>query len=269
MAVNWRRAQHRLRKSLAQRGAWATAAYLLRRACSWLSRPVAKKVEVPKSFARVHPFDERFGVETSGLLYAEDLLSGKAADLFNNGYFGVAPSALRQVIERLALDLRAFTLVDIGSGKGRALLIASEYPFKAIIGVELSPALHAIAAANIKAYRNPAQQCHTLCSLEIDATKFEFPPGPLIVYLWNPFAKAVLARVLANLESSLAHAPRDIYILYIQPDLDEVLEASGCWRKLWREEFPLSEEDYAASAFPPRVEVCSAYRGILSRATPP
>jgi hypothetical protein len=55
-------------------------------------RPPATTFDQPKEFVAMHPFDERFGVETSGLLFAEDLPSGKKKDLHNNGYFGVAPS---------------------------------------------------------------------------------------------------------------------------------------------------------------------------------
>jgi tRNA G46 methylase TrmB len=118
----------------------------------------------------VHPFDRQFGVETSGLLSPEDLSSGSRQDLFNAGYFGVAPSAFRQILNRLQLNCEKYTFVDLGSGKGRALLIASDYPFHAIVGVELSPKLHAIAAANIAIYRASAQRCPNIRSIQTDAT---------------------------------------------------------------------------------------------------
>jgi hypothetical protein len=51
--------------------------------------------------------------------------------------------------------------------------------------------------------------------------------------------------------------------VYIQPDQDSLLETSSFWRKLWHDEFEISEEDYAAYAFPPRVEICTAYRSIF------
>ncbi len=160
---------------------------------------------------------------------------------------------------RLGLDFEKYTFVDLGSGKGRALLIASEYPFRAIVGVELSPKLRAIAAANIACYRAPGQQCQNLLSIEGDATVFTFPEGSLVVYLWNPFEAPVFTRVLANLEATLARRPRETYIVYIQPDLEALIEASGSWRKVWRDEFELSDEDYAAHAFPTRAETCSVY----------
>ena len=112
-----------------------------------------------RSYRAVHPFDERFGVDTSGLVY--ELPSGHQHDLYNNGYFAVAPSVFHSVMQalrdRLALDYRRFSFVDVGSGKGRALLLASDYPFREIIGVELSPELDRVARANIARYTGARQ----------------------------------------------------------------------------------------------------------------
>src|ERR1700744_493629 len=143
-----------------------------------------------RSFRAVHPFDERFGVETSGLIY--ELPSGHQHDLYNNGYFAVAPSVFHAIIgalrKRLEVDLQRFRFVDLGSGKGRALLLASDYPFREIIGVELSPELDRIARANIVRYT--ARRAHPpVVSLLGDAAEFEWPPGPLIVYMWNAFTR--------------------------------------------------------------------------------
>src|SRR6202167_479265 len=59
-----------------------------------------------RSYRAVHPFDERFGVDTSGLIY--ELASGHRHDAYNNGYFAVAPSVFHAVMqamrERLHLD---------------------------------------------------------------------------------------------------------------------------------------------------------------------
>jgi SAM-dependent methyltransferase len=256
---NLKRIRHRLRKSLAQRGIFSTAAILLRKSL----QPASRTFDAAKEFVQVHPFDRQFGVDTSELIAAEDLASGKQKDLFNAGYFGVAPSVLRQIIDRLQLDFEDYTFVDLGSGKGRALLIASEYPFRAIAGVELSPKLHAIAVDNIARCRGLAQRCRNVRSIEGDATEFIFPSGPLVIYLWNPFEAPVFASVLVNLEAALTREPRPIFIVYIQPDLESMLEGSKFWHKLWREELPMSEEDYAAHAFPPRVEICSVFRSVL------
>jgi SAM-dependent methyltransferase len=257
--LNLKRIRHRLRKSLAQQGTIETAKKLLKR----VLRPASRTFDLPKEYAAVHPFDRQFGVETSGLIFPENLPSGNRKDLYNTGYFGVAPSVFRKVLDRLQLNFQPYTFIDLGSGKGRALLLASEYSFHAIVGVELSPKLHAVAAANIAGYQGSAQRCGDVRSIKTDATEFAFPAGPLMVYLWNPFEAPVFASVLANLEAALVNEPREIYIVYIQPELDSLLEASGSWRKLWRDEFEMSEEDYAAHAFPTRTEVCSVYVGVF------
>jgi SAM-dependent methyltransferase len=256
--MNLRRMRLKLQKSLEQKGAVGTAAMLFQK----VLRPPARTVYPPKEYVAVHPFDEQFGVETSGLLFAEDLPSGTRRDVYNNGYFGIAPSAFTQILNRLQLNFEDFTFIDLGSGKGRALLIASQYPFRSIIGVELSPKLHEISLSNLAAFRG-AQRCPDVQSIRGDATEFPFPSGPLVIYMWNPFDGPVFTAVLANLEASLARDPREIFILYIEPNLDSVLEASSSWRKLWRAEFKMSDEDYAASAYPPRAEICSAYRSVL------
>jgi SAM-dependent methyltransferase len=255
---NLKRIRHRLRKSLAQRGVISTAAILFRKNL----QPASRTFDAPKEYVEVHPFDRQFGVDTSGLIPAEDLSSGKQKDLYNAGYFGVAPSVLRQILDRLSLDFEEHTFVDLGSGKGRALLIASEYNFRAIVGVELSPKLHAIAVDNIARYRGLAQRCRNVRSMVGDATKFIFPAGPLVIYLWNPFEAPVFASVLVNLEAALMREPRPVFIVYVQPDLESMLEGSRFWHKIWREELPMSEEDYAAHAFPPRVEICSVFRSV-------
>ena len=216
----------------------------------------------PKEYVAVHPFDNQFGVETSGRLAAEALSSSKPSDLYNSGYFGIAPSVFRKALERLQLDFEQYTLVDLGSGKGRALLIASEYPFRAICGVEISSRLHAIAAKNIVRYANPNQRCGNVRSIQGDATEFVFPSGPLVVYLWNPFEGPVFTAVLANLESSLVKEPRDICVVYVQPNHEELLGTSRHWRELWRADLEMTEEDYAACAFPNRAEPCTAFRSV-------
>jgi SAM-dependent methyltransferase len=110
------------------------------------------------------------------------LPSGKRKDLYNAGYFGVPPSAFRRILDwlqdRFHLEFEKCTFIDLGSGKGRALLIASEYAFGAIVGVELSPKLHAIAAANIAGSRGTAQRSRNARTIEADATEFRFPCIP-------------------------------------------------------------------------------------------
>jgi len=45
-------------------------------------------------------------------------------------------------MQAMPIDLSKFTFIDLGAGKGRALLMASDYLFQKIIGVEFMPELH-------------------------------------------------------------------------------------------------------------------------------
>ena len=137
--------------------------------------------------------------------------------------------ALRQEIHS---DFHGFVFLDLGSGKGRALLMASDYPFRRIVGVELLPALHRTAQENLSKYRNASQKCFALESICGDATEFPFPAEPIVLYLFNPFPEAGLRQMIANLEQSLREHPRAVYVLYHNPLLEHVLSESAALGKI-------------------------------------
>jgi SAM-dependent methyltransferase len=220
-----------------------------------------------RNYRAVHPFDERFGVDTSGLVY--ELPSGHPHDPYNNGYFAVAPSVFHSVMQTLrdrqALDYRRFSFVDVGSGKGRALLLALDYPFREIIGVELSPELDRVARANLARYTGSRNRA-PVSSIQGDAAEFQWPPVPLVIYMWNAFTGPVMERVFHNLEASLARVPRELYVVYIHPELESMLDVLPWLNRLWRDEFAMSEEDYTAWAFPNHEEMCAVYRALPATA---
>jgi len=146
------------------------------------------------------------------------------ADLFHEMF-----DALR---EKSQIDFHDFVFIDLGSGKGRTLLMASDYPFHRIVGVELLPALHQTAQENISKYRCESQKCFALESICADATKFQLPPDPIVLYLFNPFPEAGLREMVANLEQSLRANPRRVYVLYHNPLLEHVLAESASLEKI-------------------------------------
>jgi SAM-dependent methyltransferase len=236
-----------------------------------------KKTEWPRmeqgvlrTFRAVHPFDEQFGTDTSGLIY--ELSSGHHHDEHNNGYFAVAPSVFRSIMDavqaRLQLDFARFRFVDVGSGKGRALLLASEYPFIDVTGVELSADLERVARANIARY--PTSPHGTpVTSMLGDAAELVWPSGPLIVYMWNAFTEPVLEKVLNQLATSLLAEPRELYLIYIHPELELMLSQVPWLQQLWREQFPMNDEDFSAWAFPEREELCAVYQALAAKVASP
>lgn len=209
----------------------------------------------------VHPFDREFGTETSGLAWGEDLPSRQRNDIWNTAYYGVSPSVFTQAIEALGLDWERFTFVDLGSGKGRALLLASRFPFRRIVGVELVPELCAVAAANVERFRAEWQRCGAVEAWSQDATAFEFPDGPLVVYIYHPFLSPVLKRVMRNLRRSLVRDRREVYLVYFNPVFARVVERECPELQLiWERRFAMSAEDVGADWFQSVDELVRVFR---------
>ncbi|MFZ0769824.1 MAG: class I SAM-dependent methyltransferase [Candidatus Sulfotelmatobacter sp.] len=130
-------------------------------------------------------------------------------------------------------DFRDFIFIDLGSGKGRTLLMASDYPFRRIVGVELLASLNGAALDNLSKYRSEAQKCFAIESICGDAAEFSFPVEPIVLFLFNPFPESGLRRVIANLEQSLRQHPRKIYVLYHNPLLEQVLGGCAALKKIF------------------------------------
>jgi SAM-dependent methyltransferase len=172
---------------------------------------------VPRQlYRRVHrsPFDRRFRIDTD--LYIERSDLDVARDKLDaiNPYEPISFSGFQRIMDDLAIDWPKFTFIDIGSGKGRALLLASEYPFKRIIGIEISRMLSDIARRNIARYTSPLQRCHEIRSECMDAAEYGFPKEPSVLYLFNPFTEPLLRSFVERLRRSLEEDPRELVLVY-------------------------------------------------------
>jgi SAM-dependent methyltransferase len=151
--------------------------------------------------------------------------------VLHSPYQPTQPALFREMVESLGIDQSQYMFLDLGSGKGRTLLMASEYPFHGVLGVELLLELNQIAQENIRQFKSDRQKCERVESLCQDARVFEFPEEPLLIYLFNPFLESGLAQVIRNLERSLQVSPRPVIILYHNPLLANALDASVVFKK--------------------------------------
>jgi SAM-dependent methyltransferase len=167
-------------------------------------------------------FDQRFNVDTAQAPGQSVHHTGES-----HPYFPTKIAIFREIFTRLRLPYEQFTFVDLGSGKGRVLLLASDLPFKQIIGVEFSPDLHEVAVRNIQNYRNPARRSKDIQSVCADATTYPLPDGNTVIFLFNPFKSSSVSRVLDNLGRSLQEHPREIYLVYNTAVHQSLMEQCG------------------------------------------
>jgi Methyltransferase domain len=214
------------RESLAARGRFPTVRLFLRELWDFVreSTPEQKR----RRYGDVE-YDWEHGVDTTSATVSwRDRLLG----VFHSAYQPTDPVFFDEMLSAVPADATGFTFIDLGSGKGRTLMMASEYPFRRILGVELLPELNRVAGENLQKYKRDKQQCASMESICADARDFQFPDEPLLIYLFHPLPEPGLRKVLENLEASLRRKGRPVFILYHNPLLDHVLLASPAFRKI-------------------------------------
>lgn len=178
-------------------------------------------------------FDRLHGTDTADRIEL-DTLETVGGNKSEGVYYEPTPTALfRHIMNRVGADInvRDFVFLDYGSGKGRTLLLASDYPFKGIAGIEFSRELHAIAQANIEKYQGRRQCCRTIEAVLADAAAFDPPHENLLIYFYNPFSPTIMQAALARLRAVLAHSRAQAVLVYYNPLSADVVEASGIFCK--------------------------------------
>jgi len=152
--------------------------------------------------------------------------------LLNSSYQPIEAPLFQEMLGALSIDYRQFTFIDIGSGKGRPLLMASEYPFGKIIGVELLPELNAIAQENIRKFPEERKRCKQMEAVLGDATQFRFPLEPLVVFMFHPLLHTAFEKVMANLQASFLTHRRPVWLVYANPLYESLVLETGRFRKV-------------------------------------
>jgi SAM-dependent methyltransferase len=171
-------------------------------------------------------FDRDHGVTTQALFLLSQLGSTAASAYAHATHYEPVPvERFRALIACVPEPfVRGATFVDVGSGLGRAVLLASEYPFKQVTGIELSPALHTIARSNLADARGLAVRCRDVRLRCGDARRWRFPKGNLVVFLFNPFDDVVVRTVLERVLASRQAGDGVILLYHVPVHRDAVAE---------------------------------------------
>lgn len=173
-------------------------------------------------------FDRRHGVETTGIVPLRRLRVRGPNGGLGVRYQPTSPDGFRALMRSVGPLAEELTFVDLGAGKGRAVLLASELPFRRIVGVEFAPDLVAVAGRNAERF-GAAGRVELVCS---DVAEYELPDEPLLLYNYNSFAEPVMRAVLANLRRSLERSPRRVVLALVNRRFPaEVVEDAGFRRE--------------------------------------
>jgi SAM-dependent methyltransferase len=196
-----------------------------------IARQPARLLRGARDETEIQSFDAAYGTDTSAIreVGSLDIASPNARHAVR--YQPSSDILVRNAISRLDIDRTAFTFIDFGSGKGRVLIIAAEYPFKQIIGVEFSPELNEIAKSNIARLPSDLNRAGRVSTLCCDAAEFDLPPGDLICYFYNPFGMTVLEPIANRLAARALDGYRTI-VIYVDPRNREVFDKTGKFKIL-------------------------------------
>jgi SAM-dependent methyltransferase len=170
-------------------------------------------------------FDFRYGTDTCACMQLDELtIKGENKEKgFRYQPTRVVP--LRKLFRVLRPTIPAGSvLVDLGCGKGRILLVASEFGFKEVRGVEFARELCETARKNSVAFK-ARTGIKTECQIiEDDVTHYTIHDDENVFFLYNPFDETILSKVLCNITTSLQAHPRKILILYSNPTCARAIE---------------------------------------------
>ena len=185
----------------------------LRRRLGWIQR------------AGVRLFERAVGIDTTGIIEQEEIYVEEPE---REGYQGSGWIDLRRML-RPGEVKPDDVFLDLGSGKGKVVLLAARYPFARVIGVEISEQLNEIARRNLEAARG-RRRCEHVELVTADVLKYEIPADVNVVYLYNPFRGSLFDAVVAKLIDSVDRHPRKVRVIYLNPKEHNRLMATGRFR---------------------------------------
>jgi predicted RNA methylase len=162
-------------------------------------------------------FDLKYGTDTGNTVGVWALGIPRAMLGHAHRYETLSAELLIASLRVAKIKCERFVFIDLGSGKGRALLVASLFPFKRIIGVEISVALNKITRKNIALFKDGCQKCTEIEALCLNVCDYELPQEDLILYMYNPFDEHVMGVVVAKVEMLVRQHGKRVYVIYHNP----------------------------------------------------
>jgi hypothetical protein len=215
------------RNSVAQRGVIPTLMQGPRYLATYLRRRRAWK-----DFDAADGFDTQYGTDTSSMVGSANLHIDSAQVRYVERSRASRPRTFARIMQTLNISYEDYVFVDFGSGKGRIVMLASELPFKKIVGVELALTLHEVAQKNLVLFRSKSRKGENVELVCMDAAAYPPPIDNTVFYLFDPFPLPVVSAVIENLRQSLLRHPRKVFLAYVNPTHCGAMDRSGFLKRL-------------------------------------
>lgn len=173
-------------------------------------------------------FDVRNGTKTSGFHFVHEL--DHVGDSAGYPYLGSNPADMRHALKELGNGGHG-TFVDLGCGKGRALVIAARHGYPSVVGVEFVGDFCETARENLAAFQRRTGNQSKVEVLHQDAATYRPGPDTTTFFFYNPFPAEVLAAAAQNIHDSWRTHPREVRVIYARAEHAEVFEDSPLWRR--------------------------------------
>jgi hypothetical protein len=182
-----------------------------------LRRLISKNKNVKTKLEADLNFDSKYGVNTSGIIRLSSLDIEDKNWIYGIYYEPINHVQFNELLAELDISYEQYVFIDFGSGKGRAVLLASALPFKKIIGIEFSKEFTSIAEKNLGLYPEEEMRCKNIELICMDAVEYDLPDEQLVLYFNNPFRGPVMQQVIDNVRTSYRKKRRRIIVLYLYP----------------------------------------------------
>jgi len=176
-------------------------------------------------------YDARRNTDTAGCLELDDLSISSGRKQFGMPYEPTSSWPFRKLMDTLQLP-KECTFVDVGCGKGKVLLLAADYGFQKIVGLEFSHELCEVAEKNVAAYQDRREQAADIEVVECDAADYLIRDDENVFYMFNPFDGNVMAAFLDNVLSAVARRPRRVWLIYHNATCRDVIDGLSAFRQV-------------------------------------
>lgn len=157
-------------------------------------------------------FELKYGVTTSKIVKREDLDISEISKEHSEEYKPTRIRHFRLLIKGLKLPEES-VFVDMGSGKGRVLLMASMNNFKRITGVEISSRLCEIARNNTIKFEKKLKQALNIEIVNEDVLKYKIKSDENVFYFYKPFDNFVMETIIERIKKSVIENPRKVWLI--------------------------------------------------------